>query len=205
MEVKLSPIPGWAWDLIETVERGEQRPLLVRGIIWRQRRSAYTGAIKRAKSRTLSPESRQRALEHWEKQRALDMDSSSGHANWYTNVITINAGDNDMDTRMVVLHEMAHLLGPVGVYHERPWVKWAARLYTRYGDPELIAYAIANERRGGEPLRKLLRKHQAVCVECQSYKAWGVVKAVKGLLADLAEMPAVVTTRRPSSSETEPA
>ena len=49
-----------------------------------------------------------------------------------------------------------------------------------------------HERRGGEPLRKLLRKHQADCFECQSYKAKAVVKAVKGLLNDLAEMPAVV-------------
>jgi predicted metal-dependent hydrolase len=189
MDIRPSPIPGWAWDLIETVERGER--IAVKEINWRSAaRGPYKRMIARAKSGTIKAPSEvvSRAIDSWEKRQESVNAGSSGHADKGRMAFTIVAGTDSRDARMVVLHEIAHLMAFYGVYHERQWVKIVARLYTKYGGPETVAWAIAHERRGGEPLKRILRLHQANCDECQYYRVEPIVKAVRGLVADLKAM-----------------
>ena len=153
MEIKPSPLPGWAWDLIETVERGERRAWkryggdqLVQEITWAvtrrtpydNRRTPYDKMIAKAESGTI---------------RA----STSGVAQWEDSRIRIMAGTEILDQRMVLLHELAHLLAPEREMHSMVWARIAARLYRKYGGPEIVAWAIAHERNGRGPIKRLLR------------------------------------------------
>jgi hypothetical protein len=157
--------------MIEAVESGENAPCLVRTIVWKptpriakwDRRIAHLkeGHV-RAGADTVA-----RAIQNWETRKAEDTRYTSGTASPLRRSIIIRAGTAVLDQKVTLLHEMAHLLAPRGIYHERPWVKIAARLYIKYGGPEVIAWASANERRGGEPLKRLLRAHQEKCDECR--------------------------------------
>jgi hypothetical protein len=83
---------------------------------------------------------------------------------------------------MVVLHEIAHLMAPYSVYHERQWAKIVARLYIKYGGPETVEWAYHHERRGGDALKRRLPHGTHRCPEAQ---ATGMMNAVHGLVADL--------------------
>ena len=182
MDIRPSPLPGWAWDLIETVERGERKPDLVREIVWRPaHRGPWSKMLAHARSGSIKsdPDTLARAIDQWEVSRAAANHDSSGHASQRRHVITINAGTSETDQRMVLLHELAHLLTPCGIYHERPWVRIVARLYIKYGGPEIVDWAYHHERRGGDALKRRLPHDHASC------GTRAVMGAVKGLVADL--------------------
>jgi hypothetical protein len=155
MKIIESPLPGWAWDLIEAVERGERKPDLVRLIDWRTRRNAkYDRWIRQAKAGDFNgthPEIAVHAIESWENRKASRNLSSSGRAyrDWWrpSGTITVTAGTEVLDQRMVLLHEIAHLLTPMLSQHDLAWRRVAARLYSKYGGPEVVAWAIEHERK----------------------------------------------------------
>jgi hypothetical protein len=168
MRIDPSPLPGWAWDMIEAVECGERKPDLVREIVWKPTPSIARWDRQIARlGRVRDSTTKARAARNWETRKADDTRYTSGQASPRRHRIIIRAGTAILDQKTTLLHEMAHLLAPYGVYHERPWVKIAARLYIEYGATEVIAWAYAHERRGGEPLKRLLRAHQEKCDECR--------------------------------------
>ena len=167
MEIKPSPLPGWAWDLIETVERGERRvwnkrygDQLVQEITWTvTRRTPYDKMIAKAESGTIraSRDTTERALGQWRDRSAMLRRETSGVTQWEDSRIRITAGTEVLDQRMVLLHELAHLLAPERAMHSMVWARIAARLYRKYGGPEIVAWAIAHERNGRGPIKRLLR------------------------------------------------
>jgi hypothetical protein len=149
MRIEPSPIPGWAWDLIEKVERGERRPGLVSEIEWRTRRgNRFDRLIKRAEDGDIkaAPETIERAIGQWRRDAANHTKSSSGTAWTFFGRITITAGWSEEDQKMVLLHELAHLLCPRRAHHSKVWQRKAARLYSKYGGQEIVNWALQSER-----------------------------------------------------------
>jgi hypothetical protein len=159
MEVRPTA-PFWAWDLIAEVERGERNPGLVQEIDWRTRRNAkydrWIARVERGDFSGTTPEMAARAVESWGNRKETLNRWSSGVAypSWWDRMtgqragrIVITAGTERLDQEMVLLHELAHLLAPVGSQHDLAWRRIAARLYKRYGGPEIVAWAIAHERK----------------------------------------------------------
>ena len=163
MEVKLSPIPGWAWDLIEQVERGERRlwqespsvrrmlthprEQLVSELVWETRRGTrydrMASRVHSGKIRATDPEA---TLANLERAKGEHTRSSSGHAEPYSGRIVVTAGWDETDQRLVLLHELGHLLAPAHEWHGKKWRQIVARLYAKYGGTEMVAYAQAHER-----------------------------------------------------------
>jgi hypothetical protein len=155
VKIRQSPIPGWAWDLIEQVERGERQTGLVREIRWRTKRGGiYDRMIADAKAGHIraTPEHLDKAVQGWIERRDERGRWSHGWARggvgafWRIGTISITCGTDPEDARMVVLHEMAHLLTPLWSHHNKEWQRNAARLYRKYGGPLIVAHAIENER-----------------------------------------------------------
>ena len=161
VRIEPSPLPGWAWDMIEAVERGERKLGLVREIIWKEspRITKWDRQIAHLKDGRIraSADMVARTIQNWETRKDDDTRYTSGTTSPLRRRIIIRTGTSVLDQKTTLLHEIAHLLAPHGIYHERPWVKIAARLYIEYGGPEVIAWAYDNERRGGNPLKRLLR------------------------------------------------
>jgi hypothetical protein len=164
------------------VERGEH--IEVNQINWRNAsRGAYSGMIARARSGKIKadPAMLARAIDQWERRQAESNCYTSGHASALRMAITITAGTSDLDARMVVLHEIGHLLAPYGTYHERAWVKIVARLYVKYGGPEIVDWAYHHERRGGDALKRRLPHDHTAC------QVRGLLGAIRSLQADMKE------------------
>jgi len=141
--------PFWAWDLIAEVERGERKPGLVSEVSWRTRRgTVYDRMIADARSGKIKAGTE--ILERFVAQSRERQDSSnrwsSGTANSWNGRITMTAGTYVVDQKVCLLHEIAHLLTPGG-NHGLAWRRTAARIYRKYGGPEVVAWAIAWERK----------------------------------------------------------
>jgi hypothetical protein len=141
--------PFWAWDLIAEVERGERKPGLVSEVSWRTRRgTVYDRMIADARSGKIKAGTE--TLERFVAQSRERQDSSnrwsSGTADSWNGRITMTAGTDVLDQKVCLLHEIAHLLTPGG-NHGLAWRRTAARIYRKYGGPEVVAWAIAWERK----------------------------------------------------------
>ena len=160
MQIARSPIPGWAWDMIERVERGERKLGLVGELTWRVRRGSRYDHWLATYMRIHGNDPDDRVLNSYKTHRDSALSPSSGRAFrhwWGNNRIVISAGDNEIDCRMVLLHELAHLLAPRRSNHDAAWRRVVARLYSKYGGPEVVAWAAKHERK--ERLKdKLLKK-----------------------------------------------
>lgn len=170
MEIKPSPLPGWAWDLIERVEHGERRlwdspasrrmlrddlaPHLVREIVWQTRRGTrYDRMLRRAEAGKIK--STPSMIESLKGMKDSHTKYSSGHAWSWGGRIAITAGSSEIDQRLVLLHELAHLLAPVCSNHNAAWRRIVGKLYAKYGGPEMLAWAQKSER--SPILRRYLR------------------------------------------------
>jgi hypothetical protein len=159
MEIRPSPLPGWAWDLIEQVERGERRPGLVTEIEWRVARgSRYDRIAVKVRSGNLRSSDKERSLESLRRAKERTTKYSSGRATPWSGRVTITAGSSLLDQRMVLLHEMAHLLAPVREGHGKVWRRIVTRLYAKYGGPEIVEWSLTSER--SPILRRYIRERQ---------------------------------------------
>ena len=61
--------------------------------------------------------------------------------------IIVSAGTDETDARMVLLHELAHIVAGPRVHHGSRWRRVVTRMYARYGGPEIVAHAAKHERR----------------------------------------------------------
>ena len=215
MEVRQSPIPGWAWDLIEKVERGERRlwqeppslrrmltrprEQLVSELVWETRRGTrYDRIASRVRTGKLKSSDPERTLTNLENAKTSHTKYSSGHAYPWEGRITLTAGSSLLDQKMVLLHELAHLLAPSQEHHGKVWRRIVARLYSKYGGPEIVEWALTSER--SPVLRRYLRERYP---EAES------ARQVKGLTAAIlklsAEMDDIAKGLNPSLSSQEPA
>ena len=69
--------------------------------------------------------------------------SADSHLSWNGGGVSVAAGRDPVDQRLVLLHELAHWLGHPGEGHNRAFWTRAWKLYRRYRVP--IHYALARE------------------------------------------------------------
>jgi hypothetical protein len=159
MEIRPSPLPGWAWDLIEQVERGERRPGLVTEIEWRVARgSRYDRMAAKVRSGKIKSSDPKRTLDNLERSKLSQTKFSSGHASPFFGRIVVTAGSSLLDQRLTLLHEMGHLLAGPREGHGKVWRRIVTRLYAKYGGPEIVEWAMVNER--SPILRRYIRERQ---------------------------------------------
>jgi hypothetical protein len=89
---------------------------------------------------------RPRPTLRWRRSR-YQRSAGSADSHQYSDggVISIAAGKDRLDQRLVLLHELAHWLGPPGEGHTLAFWRRAWRLYRRYRVP--MYYALAREGR----------------------------------------------------------
>ena len=141
--IRRSTVPGWAWDMICAVERGERIE-----VEWEWRVRNGNPAVRRYGHLLDSGSERVR---EWASDRiregAASYSSGRCYYEWPTTRIVVTAGTDEMDARMVLLHELAHVVAGPRAHHGPKWRRTALRLYRRYGGAEVVAHAAEHERR----------------------------------------------------------
>lgn len=146
----MSKAPVWATKLIDRVEKDFGRPV-VTTLVWRKsrpRRRTYTG-IRSVDGR---PEIYQRTV-------VMPVStSSSGRAYPGLGRLVVTAGKDTVDQRVVLLHELAHLMVGPGHAHDDVFWLQAMKNLKKYLPKAHHPYAVTRETAYRQGAAKAARK-----------------------------------------------